>query len=111
MRADFTLIANITSSWWLSSAFAFKAGIIDSADAAGGITSDSDGAYAIFMTREEEVLGLTPETFTYRASADDHGRYRLTAATRDSRQPIRILRSDSLRSFWAPKAGVRYDGL
>lgn len=99
------------NSWWISPVFAFKDGIIDSADAAGGISSDSSGAYAVLMTEEEEVVGPSPESFTYRARPHDLGRYRLTAATRESRQPIRILRSHSLRSFWAPKAGVRYDGL
>jgi hypothetical protein len=63
------------------------------------------------MTAEEEIHGPDPETFTYRARNEDAGRYRLTSATKESRDPVRILRSHSLRSFWAPKAGVRYDGL
>ena len=99
------------SSWWISPLFAFKDGIIDSAGPSGGIVADADGAYALLMTDEEEVSGPSPEAFTYRARNYDRGRYRLTAATRESKQPIRILRGHSLRSFWAPKAGVRYDGL
>jgi hypothetical protein len=63
------------------------------------------------MTSDREISGPTPEVFTYRARNYDRGRYRLTAATRDSRRPIRILRAHGLRSLWAPKAGVRYEGL
>ena len=73
--------------------------------------ADGDGAYAVLLTNEDEVNGPTADAFTYRARNNDKGRYRLTAATRESRRPVRILRSHSLRSFWAPKAGIRYDGL
>lgn len=99
------------SSWWISPLFAFRDGIIDSAEAEGGIIADADGAYAILMTSDEEVNAPSPDKFTYCAKNHDRGRYRLTAATRESRQPIRVLRSHSLHSFWSPKAGVRYDGL
>ena len=99
------------TSWWISALFAFKDGIIDSADSQGGITADADGAYAILMTHDDEVGGTSPDSFTYRARDGDGGRYRLTAATRESRQGIRILRCHRLQSFWAPAAGVRYDGL
>lgn len=98
-------------SWWISALFAFKDGIIDSGEAAGGIISDAEGAYAVLMTRDEEIKVASMEVFTYRAPDHDRGRYRLTAATRESRQPVRVLRAHSLRSFYAPKAGVRYDGL
>ena len=107
----FVFIVDGVQSWWISPLFAFRAGIIDSAEHEGGIIADAKGAYAILMTDEEEVNGPSPELFTYRARSRDTGRYRLTSATRESRQPIRILRGHSLRSFWAPKAGVRYDGL
>jgi hypothetical protein len=104
-------LADHISSWWISPLFALRDGIIDSAEAAGGIVSDVDGAYALLMTSDEEVSGPTSDVFTYRARNHDRGRYRLTAATRESRQPVRVLRAHSLRSFWSPKAGVRYDGL
>lgn len=97
--------------WWISALFAFKDGIIDYAEPSGGIIADANGAYAILMTKDEEVNGPSFDSFTYRARDNDRGRYRLTSATRESRQPIRVLRSHSLRSFWSPKAGVRYDGL
>ncbi|KAK5166703.1 uncharacterized protein LTR77_008247 [Saxophila tyrrhenica] len=97
--------------WWINPLFAFRDGIIDSGEPAGGVVSDDRGAYAVLMTEEEEVNGPSPDAFTYRAREHDRGRYRLTSATRESRQPVRILRSHSLRSFWAPRAGIRYDGL
>lgn len=91
--------------------FAFRDGIIDSGDPNGGITADSQGAYAVVMTDHDEIEASTPDLFTYRARRNDKGRYRLTAATVESRQPVRILRNHSLRSFWSPSAGIRYDGL
>ncbi|OQN97653.1 hypothetical protein B0A48_16517 [Cryoendolithus antarcticus] len=97
--------------WWINALFALKAGIIDSADPKGGIVADAKGAYAVLMSGEDEIRGETAEEFTYRAREGDKGRYRLTAATVDSRQPVRILRSHNLRSFFSPVAGVRYEGL
>lgn len=99
------------SSWWINPLFAFRDGIIDSGEPAGGIVSDEHGAYAILMTDEDETTSPSPERFVYRARERDRGRYRLTAATRDGRQPVRVLRSHTLRGFWSPRAGVRYDGL
>ncbi|KAI7012539.1 hypothetical protein D0867_14889 [Hortaea werneckii] len=97
--------------WWINPLFALYAGIIDNSDANGGVVADANGAYAVVMTEGDEVKGSSPDKFVYRARADDTGRYRLTAGTPESRQPVRILRSHSLRSFYAPKAGLRYDGL
>lgn len=97
--------------WWISPMFAYRAGIIDSGNPAGGIVSDSDGAYAVVLTDSDEVSGNDPNHFQYRARDGDPGRYRLTAATPESRQPVRILRSHMLHSFLKPRAGIRYDGL
>ncbi|KAI7532972.1 hypothetical protein KC331_g13306 [Hortaea werneckii] len=97
--------------WWINPLFALYAGIIDNSDANGGVVADANGAYAVVMTEGDEVKGPSPDKFVYRARIDDTGRYRLTAGTPESRQPVRILRSHSLRSFYAPKAGLRYDGL
>lgn len=91
--------------------FAFHAGILDSSDSHGGIVADSKGAYAVLLTDADEISSTTPEEFVYRARDGDRGRYRLTAATIDSRHPVRILRSHSLHSIWSPRAGIRYDGL
>lgn len=73
--------------------------------------ADSKGAYAVLLTGTDEVSSSTPEKFVYRARNSNKGRYRLTAATIDSRHPVRILRSHALRSLWSPRAGIRYDGL
>ncbi|KAK4542675.1 hypothetical protein LTR36_006247 [Oleoguttula mirabilis] len=97
--------------WWINPLFAFRAGIIDSSESEGRIVADASGAYAVFMTGSDEIAGTSPEAFTYRAKDDDKGRYRLTAGTPESRQPVRIIRSYSLRSLCTPKAGLRYDGL
>lgn len=63
------------------------------------------------MTDKDEIPGPNPDIFTYRAKDQGRGRYRLAACTRDSRIPVRILRSHSLQGFWSPRAGIRYDGL
>lgn len=98
-------------SWWINPTFAFRDGIIDRYDASGGITYDKVKACAILLTEDDEVAGTSSERVTYRTRTQDKGRYRLTSATRDERGPIRLLRSHNLRSFWSPRAGVRYDGL
>lgn len=105
------LYAYTMDSWWVNSLFAYRGGILDSADPRGGIVADSKGAYAILMTSGDEIWSESPEKFIYRARDGDRGRYRLTAATIDSRHPVRIMRSHTLRCFWCPKAGVRYEGL
>ncbi|KAH9822002.1 hypothetical protein Tdes44962_MAKER04899 [Teratosphaeria destructans] len=98
--------------WWINPLFAHRDGIIDRSENDGGIVTDAHGAYAVLMAGDEEVSSPSPNEFIYRAKySHGSGRYRLTAATRDSRKPVRILRSHTLRSFWTPKAGVRYDGL
>jgi hypothetical protein len=42
---------------------------------------------------------------------NDRGRFRLTAATPKSREPIRVLRSRNDNGIWGPRAGIRFDGL
>ncbi|EME47406.1 hypothetical protein DOTSEDRAFT_31847 [Dothistroma septosporum NZE10] len=101
----------VPGDWWISPMFAYRAGIIDSGNPAGGIVADGGGAYAIVLTDSDEVAGSDSNHFRYRARDGDPGRYRLTAATPESRQPIRILRSHTLHSFLKPRAGIRYDGL
>jgi hypothetical protein len=85
--------------------------MLDSSDHHGGVVADSKGAYAVLLTGGDEISSPTPDRIVYRARDSDKGKYRLTAATIDSRHPIRILRSHALHSFWSPRAGVRYEGL
>jgi len=56
-------------------------------------------------------MTATPTEFTYRCYKPHPGRFRLTAADARSRYPIRVLRSHNLTNLWAPKVGVRYEGL
>ncbi|EMC92317.1 hypothetical protein BAUCODRAFT_151729 [Baudoinia panamericana UAMH 10762] len=97
--------------WWINALLAFRDGIIDHTDNTGWICHDMKGVYAIVMADNDELNSPTPESFTYRGLPGDKGRYRLTAGTPESRNAVRILRSHTLRSFWSPKAGLRYDGL
>ncbi|KAJ9638348.1 hypothetical protein H2201_002732 [Coniosporium apollinis] len=96
--------------WWLNGLFAFHDGIIDVKSADGGICADKNGAYAIVLKGSDEVDGISPYTFTYRCKSDDPGRFRLTSAHSNSRNPVRVLRSHTLSSLWAPRTGIRYDG-
>lgn len=105
-------------SWWINPLFAHRAGIIDrdlATTGHGGILSDSRGAYAILLVDDDEVpddaASTHPHQFVYRARSRDPGRYRLTSATLESRYPVRVLRSHTLKSFLRPRAGVRYEGL
>ncbi|KXT04541.1 hypothetical protein AC578_8663 [Pseudocercospora eumusae] len=98
-------------SWWISPFFAYRDGIIDNGNSDGGVVSDGDGAYAVVLTGGDEICGPDANSFQYRCRDKDPGRYRLTAGTPESRHAVRVLRSHSLRSFWKPRAGLRYDGL
>lgn len=101
----------LSTSWWISTLFAHHAGIIGLEAVEGGTTFDKHGAYALVLKDTGEVEASHGESFTYRTSQHDKGRFRLTAATPRSRDPIRVLRSHSMNNIWGPKAGVRYDGL
>ncbi len=90
---------------------AFRDGIIDSKTTDGGICADADGAYAILLKDNDEVEGTSQTRFTYRCRPGDKGRYRLTSANDKSGYSVRVLRSHALASLWAPRAGVRYEGL
>lgn len=98
-------------SWWINPLFAHHAGIVGIESINGGTTYDEHGAYALLLNDTGEVDTLDEYRLSYRCSISDRGRYRLTAATIRSRQPIRILRNHSRTSVWGPKAGTRYEGL
>ncbi|CAD0095890.1 unnamed protein product [Aureobasidium vineae] len=76
-----------------------------------GVTNCYSQAYALLLADGDEVDCTDPAHFTYRSTPGDSRRYRLCAGTLASRRPIRVLRSHTLRSFFAPRAGIRYDGL
>lgn len=98
-------------SWWIHPLFAHHAGIIGLESVDGGTTYDKNGAYALLLKDTGEIDARSEEVVTYRCPIRDKGKFRLTAATPTSREPIRVLRSHSINSIWGPKAGVRYEGL
>jgi putative methyltransferase len=98
-------------SWWINTLFAYHAGIIGLEAVEGGTTFDKNGAYALVLKETGELEASSGSAFTYRVPQWDKGKFRLTAATPQSRDPIRVLRCHSINSVWGPKAGVRYEGL
>ena len=94
-------------SWWLNTAAALRAGIISSIE--NFITADSQLAYAVVMSGDHERPGGTANEFTLHMIVGAL-RLKLLDSIRNQK-PIRILRSHTLKSHLAPKAGVRYDGL
>jgi hypothetical protein len=105
------MLLTFPNSWWINTLFAHHAGIIGLEGVEGGTTFDKQGAYALVLKDTGEVEADSEERFTYRCPINDKGRFRLTAATPRSRDPIRVLRSHSINSIWGPRAGVRFDGL
>ncbi|KAL1642974.1 hypothetical protein SLS58_005216 [Diplodia intermedia] len=97
--------------WWINGTFAFHAGVIDLNCTDGGICANKHGAYAIVMKDNDEQYTETPDKFKYRCKSNDPGRFRMTSADFKSRYPIRVLRSHTLNSLWAPRTGIRYEGL
>ncbi|KAL9062269.1 MAG: hypothetical protein Q9157_009073, partial [Trypethelium eluteriae] len=97
--------------WWINQSFAFQAGIINDVGHYGGIVYNEGGAYAIVLAGSDEFNSDDPNRFWFHTKPGDKGKYRLTAADANSRYPIRILRTHTLHSPWAPKVGIRYDGL
>jgi hypothetical protein len=91
--------------------FAYHDGIIADSSSNGGVTTCHTQAYALLLTDGDELDCSDPAHFTYRSTRGDSRRYFLCAGTLASRRPIRVLRSHTLRSFFAPRAGIRYDGL
>lgn len=91
--------------------FAFHDGIIANTSSNSGVTTCYTQAYALLLADGDELDCSDPAHFTYRSTKGDSRRYRLCAGTLASRRPIRVLRSHTLRSFFAPRAGIRYDGL
>lgn len=97
--------------WWINTMFAFHAGVIESGDPTGRIICNKTAAYGIILTEGDELNDSDPHEFVYPTKPDDPGRYRLTSAVRDSREAIRVFRCHTLRNCWAPRVGIRYDGL
>lgn len=91
--------------------FAFRDGIIDISSINGGTCFDRKGAYAIVLRDDAELESTSPNEFTFNCKPEDKGKYRLTSTSFKSTAVIRVLRSHALSSLWAPRVGIRYDGL
>ncbi|KAI9701184.1 MAG: hypothetical protein M1836_001853 [Candelina mexicana] len=94
--------------WWIETTYAYQDGIID--DSRDGITADEDGAYAIVVRDDHEIDSGRPDMMVYRATGTGRGKFMLMRNL-NSRACVRVLRSSRSKSEWAPRAGVRYDGL
>ncbi|SLM41364.1 SRA-YDG [Lasallia pustulata] len=95
-------------AWWIHPAAAYRDGVIHGST--NGITADRNGAYAILMTDGEEVKTGRHDVIKYKALQSDPGRFKLMQGV-PTRNPVRVLRTWRLKSPWAPKGGLRYDGL
>jgi hypothetical protein len=104
-------LLTILYRWWINSLFAHHAGIIGKESLDGGTTFDDHGAYAVVIEEENEVDTRSDGSLRYLTSMSDRGRFRLTAATPKSREPIRVLRSCNDHGIWGPRAGIRFEGL
>ena len=91
--------------------FACYDGIIDVDTVDGGICHDKYGAYAILLVEGDRSETPTETTLTVHCRKNDRGKFKLTAATPKSREPLRVLRCHGTKSMYSPKAGVRYEGL
>jgi hypothetical protein len=101
----------MTDSWWINALFAYYAGIIGLESVDGGTTYDKNGAYALVLKTTGEIDAQSDRVLVYRCPLNDKGKFCLTAATRTSREPIRVLRSHSINSIWGPRVGIRFEGL
>ncbi|KAG9952593.1 hypothetical protein KCU85_g1956, partial [Aureobasidium melanogenum] len=101
----------LPGDWWINTMFAYHDGIIANPSSDSGVTTCYTQAYALLLADGDELDCTDPAHFIYRSTSGDSRRYHLCAGTLASRRPIRVLRSHTLRSFFAPRAGVRYDGL
>ncbi|KAI9840232.1 MAG: hypothetical protein M1838_004153, partial [Thelocarpon superellum] len=100
--------------WWIEPACAYRDGMLDEANShvAVGIY----GAYAIVMAKGEETE-TDNDTVKWKCtgkcikpSSTGAGVLSLMSNMRNHTH-VRLLRSWKLKSRWAPRGGVRYDGL
>ncbi|KAH7393332.1 PUA-like domain-containing protein [Cadophora sp. MPI-SDFR-AT-0126] len=101
--------ANFTPGhWWLNIHCAFRDGAVGSVDKM--LTMGQSGVVALALLTGEEITGPTLNLFEYTKIGHNMDELmKLMACNRG--RPIRILRGSSLKSKYAPTAGVRYDGL
>ncbi|PVH78591.1 hypothetical protein DL98DRAFT_239405 [Cadophora sp. DSE1049] len=94
--------------WWLNMHCALRDGAVGSVDKL--LTMGKSGVVALALLTGEEITGPTLNLFEYTKIGHNVDELmKLMACNRG--RPIRILRGSSLKSKYAPAAGVRYDGL
>ncbi|KAH9205779.1 hypothetical protein DL95DRAFT_397359, partial [Leptodontidium sp. 2 PMI_412] len=94
--------------WWLNIHCALRDGAVGSADKM--LTTGMSGVVALALLTGEEINGPTLNLFEYtKISQRMDELMKLVACNRG--RSIRVLRGSNLKSKYAPKAGIRYDGL
>jgi hypothetical protein len=94
-------------SWWLNIACAFRDGIVGGTDEKA--TKGPYNVTALPLLTGEEVEGPTLNMYEYTKRGTSKEMPFSILGNRGG--PIRILRGHALKSKFAPKIGVRYDGL
>ncbi|XMA12320.1 hypothetical protein WAI453_005111 [Rhynchosporium graminicola] len=98
----------IPGEWWLNMHCAFRDGAVGSVDKI--LTMGKSGVVALALFDGEEVNGPTNNLFEYTKITQNWDELmKLVGCNRGC--PIRLLRGSNLKSKFAPKAGIRYEGL
>jgi len=91
--------------------FAFRDGIIDKKSMAGRVCHNNRSAFALVLKDgEEDVSTDDPNSFIYKTTQNRGFFYLTYPKSVDRNHGIRIFRTHTLSSLWAPVAGFRYDG-
>lgn len=77
---------------------------------ADDMTKSPYGVTAIPLLAGEEIESSVPNCFTYRRTGPIQDMY-LSIMRELGQRNVRILRGHKLNSPYAPKGGIRYDGL
>ncbi|KAE9374716.1 hypothetical protein N431DRAFT_405640 [Stipitochalara longipes BDJ] len=94
-------------SWWLNIACAFRDGIVGEIDEK--VTKGPYNVTALPLLSGEEVEGPTLDMYQYIKTGTNKEMPFSILGNRGG--PVRILRGNALKSKFAPKIGIRYDGL
>ncbi|KAL2068255.1 hypothetical protein VTL71DRAFT_16353 [Oculimacula yallundae] len=107
--ADLEGSLNLTpGDWWLNMHCALRDGVVGSVDKM--LTMGKSEIVALALLEGEETNGPIPNLYEYTKISQKVGELmKLVTCNRGS--PIRVLRGSNLMSKFAPRAGIRYDGL
>jgi hypothetical protein len=101
-------LADFESSWWLNQSCAYRDGITTSTTRA--IDNDPINGITLFLLKGYEVQGENERESIYHGKGTNQDVPTLLVKC-NMGKPIRIVRGYGLDSEFAPKAGIRYDGL